>query len=137
MPVVKFHVSGVRQPDSVVETFLIQASETYARILECPLDRVRAFYVPHEDIAVAIRGQVPGPRSVFFEFIVLEGRSLEQRQKIAREFSELIERVLEVDVDVVRGRCIRVEPEDWCIGGVFASELRKAEIEQRKNPGRR
>ncbi|MBD3654940.1 4-oxalocrotonate tautomerase [Marinobacter sp.] len=134
MPVVKFHVSGGRHPDSVVEKFLTQASEQYARILECPVDRVRAFYVLHDENLVAIKGRVPGPLSVFFEFIVLEGRSLEQRQKIATKFCELIEGVLDVDPDVVRGHCIRVEPEDWCIGGWFASDLRKTEIEKRKNP---
>ncbi|SFM45304.1 tautomerase family protein [Marinobacter pelagius] len=132
MPVVKFHVSGPRHPDQVVRKFLSEASEKYAGVLECPMDRVRAFYVSHADTDVATMGQVPGPRSVFFEFIVLEGRSLEQRQKIAQEFSELIGRVLEVEVELVRGHCIRVEPEDWCIGGRFASDLRKSEIENRK-----
>ncbi len=132
MPIVRFHSAGQRHPEDVVTNFLVKASKIYARILECPVDRVRAFYVPHDNGMVATGGAAPGPSSVFFEFIVLEGRSLSQRQLIAREFTELISATLDVETPMIRGHCIRVEPEDWCIGGRFASDVRGAEIAQRK-----
>lgn len=132
MPIVRFHSAGLRHSETVVTNFLEKASEIYARILECPVDRVRALYIPHDRKMVATGGATPGPASVFFEFIVLEGRSLAQRQRIASEFTDLIEKLLGVDLAVIRGHCIRVDPEDWCIGGRFASDIRESEIEQRK-----
>lgn len=137
MPVAKFYSSGCALETEVVKTFLDRASDLYARILECPKDRVRVYLFPIDSESVAIEGMVPGPASFFFEFIVLEGRSLEQRQQIARSFCDLVESVFNVDVQKVRGHCIRVQPEDWCIGGQFASDLRKKEIEARKNQPKR
>lgn len=133
MPVAKFHVSGFTGEAQVIRTFLKRVSETYAEILECPQERVRVYFLPCSADMAAIEGKVPGPLSAFFDFVVLEGRPLEQRQAIARSFCKLIHEVLGVDVGRVRGQCIRVEPGDWCIGGQFASDLRKSEIEARQN----
>jgi|SRR5690554_2943429 len=133
MPVAKFYSSGCVLEAETIERFLDSASDIYAKILDCPKDRVRVYLIPMASEHVAIEGEIPGPPSFYFEFIVLEGRSLEQRQQIARGFCELIGSAFSVDSRKVRGHCIRVNPEDWCIGGQFASELRKSEIEARKN----
>ncbi len=132
MPVATFHFSGGDLDQAVSADFLRRVSTVFAEELESPVDRIRAFLIPHGEALSAVKGEVPGERSVFFEFFVLEGRALEQRQRIARAFTELIAQYLGVDASSVRGRCIQVPPEDWCIGGQFASELRKSEIAQRK-----
>ena len=43
----------------------------------------------------------------------------------------LLADTLDVDPGLIRGRCIRVHPQDWCIGGAGADRLREAEIAQR------
>ena len=70
----------------------------------------------------------------FFEFIVLEGRSLAQRQRLLKDFTELLVEVLGVRREHVRGACRLVRPEDWAIGGEPASALRKDEIAARAAP---
>ncbi|MAO12128.1 tautomerase family protein [Marinobacter sp.] len=133
MPVAKFYVWGSEPNNDSVREFLDRASDVYANVLECPKERVRVIFIPCSRDMVAVEGNVPGAASVFFEFIVLQGRSLTQRQQIAKGFCGLIEDVLGLDLQRVRGRCIPVAPEDWCIGGEFADSLRKTEIESRKN----
>lgn len=133
MPIVQFNVSGPTLSDTEVRGLLEEASGIYAKVLDCPLDRVRAFYLPHGFSHAAAHGKVTHERVVFFEFIVLEGRSVAQRQQLAQAFTEIVARLLDVDTALVRGRCVRVAPEDWCIGGRFASDLRQAEIEARKD----
>lgn len=133
MPVAKFYSSGYALEAEAIKKFLDRASDLYARILEYPKDRVRVYFFPIGSECVAIEGRMPGPASFFFEFIVLEERSLEQRQQIARSFCDLVKSVFDVDARKVRGHCIRVQPEDWCIGGQFASDLRKKEIDARNN----
>lgn len=133
MPVARFYVSGRSPEAGTVQRFLDQASDLYAEVLACPKDRVRVFFFSVDADHAAVEGGVPGPDSCFFEFIVLEGRPLDQRQRIARGFCELVASALGIEARRVRGQCIRVAPEDWCIGGQFASELRKAEIDARKH----
>ena len=133
MPVAKFYASGYTLETDAVQTFLDQASDLYAEILECPKDRVRVYFFSVDADFAAVEGRVPGDASFFFEFIVLEGRPLTQRQDIARGFCELAVTALGIEARRVRGQCNRVQPEDWCIGGQFASDLRKAEIDARKN----
>ena len=65
----------------------------------------------------------------YFEFSVLDGRPLDQRQRLLGGFTELMVEILEVDRALVRGQCKRVSPEEWSIGGQPASELRAADIE--------
>ncbi len=67
----------------------------------------------------------------FFEFIVLEGRSLDERQQLMSGFTALLVEVLGVAPGLVRGRCIRVHPQDWSIGGTGADQLREKEISAR------
>lgn len=133
MPVAKFYASGCTPDKNAVEALLDRASALYAEILECPKDRVRVYFFPVDADCAAVEGGVTGRASFFFEFIVLEGRRLAQRQEIARGFCDLAVSVLGIEARRVRGQCISVQPEDWCIGGQFASDLRASEIDARKN----
>ena len=132
MPIIHFHLTeGTATPDQE-RNLLIEASKFYAEGLQCPIDRVRAFIVPYPRHRVAVAGQMlddGGAAAPYFEFLVLEGRPLEQRQHLLAGFTDLLVRHLGVDRARVRGHCKRVQPEEWAIGGRAASELRRADIE--------
>jgi 4-oxalocrotonate tautomerase len=134
MPIVNFHlVAGSSTPEQD-ERLLQRASALYAEVLASPLDRVRAFITLHGPEQFAVGGELvsaSGDQAPFFDFIVLDGRPLDQRQQLMRGFTDLLVEVLGVRRERVRGCCRRVPPEDWCIAGEPASELRRTEIEAR------
>lgn len=134
MPVVNFHV--VREACSAEqrEQLLKGASHLYSEVLCSPMERVRAFVTLRSADECAVAGDTVSNNHLhapFFEFIVLEGRSLDERQQLMTGFTALLADVLGVDPKLVRGRCIRVHPQDWCIGGVGADSLRADEIAAR------
>lgn len=134
MPIVNFHlVEGMSTPEQD-ERLLLGACRFYAEVLDAPMDRVRAFITPHRPSQMAVAGDLVahnGLHAPWFDCIVLEGRPLEQRQRLLRGFTDLLVDVLGVRRDLVRGCCRRVPPEDWAIGGEPASVLRKDEVDAR------
>lgn len=76
-----------------------------------------------------------GRQAPYFEFRVLDGRPLEERRRLMAGFTELLVRILDVQPQLVRGLCIRVQAEDWSIGGIPADLLRAAEIAARDQAG--
>lgn len=131
MPIVRFYlVDGTVTPEQE-RRLLREASTLYADILECPVDRIRAFALRVPAGRAAVGGRVVeegAPAAPYFEFLVLEGRPLEQRQALLGGFTDLIGRLLDIDKAVIRGRCIRVDPDEWSIGGVPASTVRQRDI---------
>ena len=134
MPIVNFHlVEGKSSPEQD-ERLLKAASALYAEVLSAPVERIRAFITLHAPGQFLVGGDLvsrSGLHAPFFDFIVLEGRSLEQRQRLLTGFTDLLVEILGVQADLVRGTCRRVHPEDWSIGGRPASVLREAEIRER------
>lgn len=134
MPVVNFHlVDGYCSAEQKIR-LLKGASQLYSQVLRAPMERVRAMITLHGDDEFAVAGEVTrvkGLHAPFFECIVLEGRPLEERQALLSGFTELLIEVLAVERNLVRGRCIRVEPQDWAIGGQGADVLREKEIRER------
>jgi 4-oxalocrotonate tautomerase len=132
MPILHFHlVQGQHSPDRV-ESLLLRSSVLFAEVLRCPIDRVRVFVTEHAAQHVCIGGQMVNQAAPFFSFVVLQGRSLEDRQRLLAGFTDLIVEILGSPRDLVRGAVLPVAPEDWCIGGVPASQLRQAEIAARQ-----
>ncbi|MFA5119664.1 4-oxalocrotonate tautomerase family protein [Zavarzinia sp.] len=131
MPIVHFHlIEGGATPEQE-RRLLLDASRLYAEVLECPIDRVRAFIQPYAPGRAAVAGEMvsegaaPAP---YFEFLVLEGRPLEQRQRLLTGFTDLLVEILDVERSRIRGHCKRVQPEEWSIGGRPAAELRRQDI---------
>ena len=137
MPVVNFHLLEGASSPGQDEQLLLSACRIYAEVLGAPMDRVRAFITSHSPTRFAVAGELAAVNKVhapFFEFIVLEGRPLAQRQRLLKGFTELLVEVLGVRREHVRGACRLVRPEDWAIGGEPASALRKDEIAARAAP---
>ena len=134
MPIVNFHlVEGLTTP-AQDERLLIGACQLYAEVLKAPMERVRAFITLHKATHFAVAGGLVshnGLHAPYFDFIVLDGRSLEDRHRLMRGFTDLLVDTLGVRRELVRGSCRRVEPQDWAIGGEPASVIRKDEVAAR------
>lgn len=134
MPVVNFHlVEGLATPQQE-SALLKSAAQLYCEVLNAPVDRVRAFITRHAPERFLVAGQLvaeSGLHAPVFDFIVLEGRPIDERQRLLAGFTDIIVKVLGVDPGLVRGSCTRVHPEDWAIGGRPASELRADEVRAR------
>ncbi len=134
MPFVNFHLVQGRSSPAQQAQLLTGASRLYASILDAPMERVRVFITERPAGRVAVAGEVvehSGLHAPYFEFIVMRDRTAEQRQRLMAAFTGLLVETLAVDPAFVRGCCQRVDPEDWCIGGRPASEVRSAEIAAR------
>lgn len=135
MPILDIHLVRGQHPAPAVENLLLRCSMVFAAGLRCPIDRVRVFATEHEPRFMCVGGKMVSDSNAmapYFSFIVLEGRSLADRQSLLAAFTDLIVDILGVERSLVRGGIIPVAPEDWSIGGVPASQLRQAEIEARR-----
>lgn len=134
MPIVEFHLADKAYEDHQLERLLIESSRLYAEVLACPIDRVRVFINLHPPGLAAVAGvrvSQSGARAPYFHFLVLQGRSLEERHRLLSGFTDIVVRELNADRDTVRGGCWPIAPENWAIGGVPASLRRAVEIESR------
>jgi len=77
---------------------------------------------------MASEGGVEAP---YFRFVLMEGRPLEQAQRLLAGFTDLLVECLGVDRSHVRGGTWSCSPDRWAIAGVPASLARTAEIEAR------
>lgn len=131
MPIIHFHIADGYATKTQEEQLLVGASQLYAEILQCPIERVRAFLHVYPPSRCAVAGTLisrSSTRAPYFECSVLDGRPLDQRHRLLFGFTDLIVDILGVDRTLVRGQCKRVAPEEWSIGGKPASEQRAAEI---------
>ena len=132
MPVAHIHVVGTT-PEQRRE-ISAEVTRIYAEVLEAPVERIRVFVVDHDpgDVTVAGvnvgEGGAPAP---FFTAIFFASRPVEQRHRLLREASEMLARVCDVDLGLVRAQAVPVAPDDWCIGGVPAAVARREEITAR------
>lgn len=134
MPVVNFHLVEGRFTPAQADRLLREASRLYAEVLAAPMERVRAFITTHQPDRFAVGGEpvmADGPHAPFFDFIVLDGRPLAERHRLAAGFTDLLVDIIGVRRELIRGGCRRIQPEDWSIGGTAASELRHAEVSAR------
>ncbi len=102
---------------------------------QSPIERVRAFITTHPSAQFAVAGELVshnGLHAPYFDFIVMEGRPVEERHRLMAGFTDLLVDILGVRRDLVRGSCRRIEPQYWSIGGVPANVLRAEEIAARE-----
>jgi 4-oxalocrotonate tautomerase len=134
MPVLEFHLVESQFTAEQHETLLRRSAALYATVLRSPIDRIRVFItLQRPDLFLAageIQSDDPNP-APYFTFLVLEGRPVEERQRLLAGFTDIVVEVLGVERSRVRGGCRRIAPEDWAIGGVPASVQRAAEVEER------
>ncbi|MDM3975289.1 tautomerase family protein [Mycobacterium marseillense] len=134
MPIVTFHLIEDRYAPECLEELLDRASSVYAQVLASPIDRVRAFIVAYRPEYATVsgvtvsRGAEPAP---YFEFLVLRGRPVSERHALLAAFTDLLSDLLGARRDLIRGRVVQLDPDDWAIAGVPATAARESEIQAR------
>lgn len=134
MPILEYHLADGEYSEEQCERLIIESSKLYAEVLKSPIDRVRVFIHLHKRFCVATYG-IPmskgGVSAPYFHFLVLRGRSLDERHRLLGGFTDLVVQILGAERGLIRGGCWPIPPEDWSIGGSPASELRAAEVSAR------
>ena len=139
MPIVHFHLAEGRYSDEQCTRLMAEGSRLYAETLKSPIERVRVYIQLYPQHLAAVGGQrlCDGAADApYFHFLVLEGRSLEERHRLLTGFTDLVVDILGAERSRVRGGCWPIHPEDWAIGGVPASVQRASEIAARAQAGR-
>lgn len=134
MPIVTYHLVAGRYDDAAVGELLTRSCELFAEVLDSPLERVRAFADEVRPQLSVVGGRLVSdgaPPAPFFEFILLEGRPVDQAQRLLRGFTDLVVECLGAERSLVRGGITYVRPDSWAIGGEPAAALRKTEIDAR------
>lgn len=134
MPVLEYHLVEGVYTEAQCEQLLIESSGLYAAVLKSPIDRVRVFIHLHKPTMVATGGvlvSTGGSPAPYFHFLVLRGRSVEEKHTLLRGFTDLVVTILGAERSLVRGGCWPIAPEDWAIGGTPASVMRAAEVQAR------
>jgi 4-oxalocrotonate tautomerase len=134
MPVMQIHITRDSHASSQIEELLVRCSQHFADVLECPVDRIRVYMIEHAPNRCCIGGKLAsdsGMQAPYFSFVLMQGRSNEVKTRLMTGFTDLIEEILSVPRSVIRGGIVPVAPEDWCIAGQPASQVRQAEIQAR------
>lgn len=134
MPILNYHLVEGQYSQTQHQRLLLDSSRFFAEALRCPIDRIRVFINLHRPELFAVGGRPvsdTGARAPYFTFVVLEGRSLEDRQKLLTGFTDIVVEVLGVERGLVRGGIVPVAPENWAIGGEPASRKRADEARAR------
>lgn len=128
-------------PEEKLKRVVRECSETLARVIDAPLDRLEVWVtevepalwglrgVPADEVLpTAVRAEVEMP---FVRMVLLQGRAVEQHHRLIREITDAVARALEMKPDRIRLQIDEVHPDRWGIGGVPASIKRAAEIAAR------
>lgn len=134
MPILNFHLIEDAYTKAQHEELLRRSSRFFAEVLGSPVERIRVFITLHRPELCAVGGELVSINeqlAPYFSFVVLEGRPVEERQRLLEGFTDIVVAVLDAKRDLVRGSVTPVHPENWSIGGRPASQIRQAEVQAR------
>lgn len=136
MPILEYHLAEGLYSDTQVAQLLETSSRRYADILASPIERVRVFAKFYKPQHVAVGGKLlsaQGSPAPYFEFLVLDGRPLDECHRLLAGFTDLVVEILKAERGLVRGGCWPIPSQYWSIAGLPASLTRAAEITARAN----
>ncbi len=130
------------RPPEQLHRLVAALSDSFARILEAPRERLRVWISeisPHgwgwrgEAFALAFaQGLPPTAETPILLLYLLQGRPLAQHHALIAALTDVLEQVLEVERSGIRVAISEMNPDLFGIAGVPASVARKAEIEARQ-----
>lgn len=129
-------------PLPTLKRLVTECSETIARVIDAPKDRLEVWITEVEQSLWGLSG-VPADEVLtesnraelempFIRMVLMQGRSVEQHHRLIREMTDTVARVLQMKPDRIRVQIDEVNPDRWGIGGVPASVRRAAEIKARE-----
>lgn len=133
MPFLRIDLAAPIDPE-MKRRLLVETAQLFADIIESDIDRVRTqvHELPGDDFAV---GGVPisesGVQAPFVTLDLFRGRPASEHRSLCERIPALVAEIVGCPIERTRLRINEVFPEGWAIGGVQASELRRAEIEAR------
>ncbi len=128
-------------PLATLKQLIVECSDTLARIIGAPKDRLEVWVTEVEPALWGLSGQ-PGDEVLqaasraevempFIRMVLLQGRPVEQHHQLIAEMTAVVARVLGANIERIRLQIDEVHPDRWGIGGVPASVRRAAEIAAR------
>ena len=128
-------------PMATLKQLVVECSNTLARIIGAPKDRLEVWVTEVEPALWGLSGQ-PADEVLqaasradvempFIRMVLLQGRPVEQHHQLIREMTAVVASVLGANPERVRLQIDEVHPDRWGIGGVPASVRRAAEIAAR------
>lgn len=120
MTVVTFRIPAALTTGVRCTKLLEKGSLLLAQLLDSPVESVRAFVQEYNSDHMSVGGAVSGDLgSAFFECYVLAGHPKQQRRAVMYELTDLLATVLKIEPGSIRGTCIQVNVDDWCISGCY------------------
>jgi 4-oxalocrotonate tautomerase family enzyme len=140
MPIANIHVLA-GHPRPVLKQLLREVSQTYARVLESPVERLQVWITEIDPELYAIGGEpadevlASGDGAALeiplARLVMMENRPIAQVAAAIEALTEVMARVLGGDPDRIRVEVQPVAADRWGIGGQPASVRRKSELEAR------
>jgi 4-oxalocrotonate tautomerase family enzyme len=133
MPYLRIDLAGPIDP-AVKRRLLHDSAALFAELIESDISRVRTLVheVPGDSFAV---GGVPvaetGEQAPYITLDLFEGRPDSQHKALCERIPRLVAEILDCPLDGIRLRVNEVFAAGWSIGGIQASEKRRAEIAAR------
>ena len=128
-------------PRQQLRSIVREVSDTVARILQAPKDRLEVWITEIDPDLWGICGEpasdvlqhtpMAEAEMPFIQMVLLEGRSKEQHHALIREVTAVVARLLDTDGSRIRLHIAETKADLWGIGGVPASIKRAAEVQAR------
>lgn len=133
MPYLRIDLVGPLDAD-VKRRLLVESAQLFADLIESDIARVRTLVNEFPSDAFAVGG-VPcsesGAQAPYITLDLFEGRPDAQHRALCEQIPRLVADILDCPLQGIRLRVNEVFPGGWSIGGVQASQKRKAEIDSR------
>lgn len=130
---------------SQLRRLIVEVSDTLARILGAPRDRLEVWITEIDPELWGVSGvpaaevlshtPLPEAEMPFIQMVLLEGRPREQHHALIAEITEVVARVLGTRRERIRMHIAESRTDCWGIGGVPASVARAEEIRARAAQG--
>ncbi|WP_293387798.1 tautomerase family protein [Nevskia sp.] len=128
-------------PRATLKQLVVECSNTLARIIGAPKDRLEVWVTEVEPALWGLDGR-PGDEVLqtvarseiempFIRMVLLQGRPVEQHHQLIAEMTAVVAKVLGANAERIRLQIDEVHPDRWGIGGVPASVRRATEIAAR------
>lgn len=140
MPIMQIHIPTDEGRPFDFAPLLKEASDYYCDTLypgvdPRPIERVRVYIQtisPQFWATAGVLVSQGGAIAPYFTVLALSGRPREQLDSLMSGLTSIVAQNLDCEEALIRGQVIEVEPANWFIGGLSATQARSGETAIRK-----